>query len=190
MLDWKPSVTRCACFKGPEVWFQWCCWQMEGSPAAAAGDAAAAEVWYARVRRAFEDALAACGLHVTLGSNLWTAYREFETQLLHAIEVCSLLAVFCFVSCLAFFSRSPHASRFTRLGFGSALWFSALVLCSGSSHNLFLFTGVLYDILYSQAAARRRAQRKVAKGDRQAERTHCLDLQAPTRTPTARYSLK
>ncbi|CAL1544489.1 unnamed protein product [Lymnaea stagnalis] len=34
------------------------------------------------VRNAFEQALTAVGLHVSLGSNIWEAYREFENALL------------------------------------------------------------------------------------------------------------
>ena len=142
-------MTRCACFQGPEVWFQWCCWQMEGSPAADAGDAAA--VWYARVRSAFEDALAACGLHVTLGSNLWTAYREFETQLLHALEVL-LSCVSFFASCLvSHFSRACHTlhALVSALVLVLVLLYGSL-LCFCSSHKLFLFTIVQYgDCLFS-----------------------------------------
>lgn len=74
-------------FKGPAVWLLWCEWQLEGPPSP--GDPP--EPYYARVRSAFEDALAACGLHVTLGSNLWAAYRDFETQLLHSLEVCTVV---------------------------------------------------------------------------------------------------
>ena len=38
------------------------------------------------VRQLFERALVSCGLHVSLGSSLWEAYREFETTVLVSVN--------------------------------------------------------------------------------------------------------
>lgn len=39
------------------------------------------------VREAFERALTTVGLHVSQGSNIWEAYREFENALLAGLVV-------------------------------------------------------------------------------------------------------
>ena len=41
----------------------------------------------AKIREVFERALSAAGLHVTLGAQLWEAYREFENAVLAGLMV-------------------------------------------------------------------------------------------------------
>jgi hypothetical protein len=40
-----------------------------------------------KIREVFEKALSSAGLHVTQGSSLWEAYREFENAILLGIMV-------------------------------------------------------------------------------------------------------
>lgn len=39
------------------------------------------------IREVFEKSITACGLHVTKGSNLWEAYREFENAIFSGLQV-------------------------------------------------------------------------------------------------------
>lgn len=173
-------------FKGPAVWLLWCEWQLEGPPAP--GDPP--EPYYARVRSAFEDALAACGLHVTLGSNLWAAYRDFETQLLHSLEVCTVMTVHSTLhSVISNLSVSPVVTTQTKhnIKLEEQTKLEIKILYTQIiKYKCVLCNCVL--LLSSAAAAGRRAQRAAAEGHRQAERARRVALQAATRRPTTRYS--
>ena len=49
------------------------------------------------IRSVFERAIMVAGLHVTRGSALWDAYREFELVILSGLQVSalSIRAIFC-----------------------------------------------------------------------------------------------
>ena len=44
-----------------------------------------------RVRSVFDRAVSEVGLHVTKGSNIWDAYREFENAILAGLKVRQIL---------------------------------------------------------------------------------------------------
>ncbi|NP_001016732.1 squamous cell carcinoma antigen recognized by T-cells 3 [Xenopus tropicalis] len=66
----------------PEIWLEYAQYSIGGM-----GE----EGEIAKVRSIFERALTAVGLHMTKGSTLWDAYREFENAILGTIQVKRLL---------------------------------------------------------------------------------------------------
>lgn len=63
---------------GPEIWLEYAQYSIGGI-----GQEGGIE----RVRSIFERALTAVGLHVTKGTALWEAYREFENAILETAQV-------------------------------------------------------------------------------------------------------
>lgn len=76
---WKDPITcfSCPCL-GPEIWLEYAQYSIGGI-----GQEGGIE----KVRSIFERALTAVGLHVTKGTALWEAYREFENAILETAQV-------------------------------------------------------------------------------------------------------
>lgn len=76
---WKDQITcfSCPCL-GPEIWLEYAQYSIGGI-----GQEGGIE----KVRSIFERALTAVGLHVTKGTALWEAYREFENAILETAQV-------------------------------------------------------------------------------------------------------
>lgn len=76
---WKDPITcfSCPC-SGPEIWLEYAQYSIGGI-----GQEGGIE----KVRSIFERALTAVGLHVTKGTALWEAYREFENAILETAQV-------------------------------------------------------------------------------------------------------
>lgn len=54
----------------------------------------------AKARNLFERAITAAGLHVTEGSKIWEAYREFEQAILHTIDETNIKVSVCVCVCV------------------------------------------------------------------------------------------
>lgn len=64
---------------GPDIWLEYAQYSIGGMGSPGGLD---------KVRSIFERALAAVGLHMTKGSTVWDAYREFENVMLSTVQVC------------------------------------------------------------------------------------------------------
>ena len=53
-----------------------------------------------KARTVFDQALTACGLHVSKGSDIWDAYREFEIAILSGLLVCEMKLIHFLVYCI------------------------------------------------------------------------------------------
>lgn len=73
----RSSVSHNFCL-GPEIWLEYAQYSIGGI-----GQEGGIE----KVRSIFERALTAVGLHVTKGTALWEAYREFENAILETAQV-------------------------------------------------------------------------------------------------------
>jgi len=68
---------------GPDIWLEYAQYSIGGMGSAGGLD---------KVRAIFERALTAVGLHMTKGSAVWDAYREFENVMLSTAQVCLALS--------------------------------------------------------------------------------------------------
>ncbi len=66
---------------GPEIWLEYVQYSIGGM---------GAQGGIERVRSIFERALTAVGLHMTKGTSIWEAYREFEIVILSTVQVFTL----------------------------------------------------------------------------------------------------
>lgn len=71
---------------GPEIWLEYAQYSIGGI-----GQEGGIE----KVRSIFERALTAVGLHVTKGTAIWEAYREFENAILETVQV--MFRFFCYL---------------------------------------------------------------------------------------------
>lgn len=76
------SKASCLSFLAVSVWLEYVQFAIGGM---------AEEDGIQKTRDVFERAVTAAGLHVTKGTMLWEAYREFENAILGGLQVCRML---------------------------------------------------------------------------------------------------